>query len=83
MADLVNIDNADITELIAGNLINTGSARFLNPIYAEIAGSNNINNVATRTTINDSDTLLVSNGSALYRITFANLCNAIQTKINS
>ena len=71
-----------MTDFTAGNIISTGAARFLNPIHCELANSKDINNVTSNTTISDSDTIIYSDGTAIKKITFANLCAAIATKLD-
>ena len=88
MADVENLavtnieaDSAHITDLSSGNLIVTGAARFVQPIYADINGSKDINQVSAATSIPDSWTVIVSDGNSIHRITFANLCSAIAAKL--
>ncbi len=88
MADVENLavtnieaDSAHITDLSSGNLIVTGAARFVQPIYADINGSKDINQVSSASSIPDSWTVIVSDGTSIHRITFANLCSAIATKL--
>lgn len=62
-------------------MIVTGAARFVQPIYGSIQGSEDINQVASSSTIPDSYYVIVSDGTRLKRISFANLVNAIIAKI--
>ena len=74
-------DSVQTTELNAGNIMVTGAARFAQPIYAEINGAKDINTVSTATSISDTWTVIVSDGTAIHRISFSDLCAAIADKI--
>jgi len=37
--DLENFDALNVTDLTSGNLINTGSARFINGLYGNVTGN--------------------------------------------
>lgn len=76
-ADSINTD-----ELYTGNVLVTGAARFANGIQGDLKNSKDINAVPASTTINDNWTVLISDGTNIKRITFANLCTAIAAKIN-
>lgn len=78
----LSVDAASITDLNAGNVVVTGAARFLQPIHAEPANGENVHEVATTTTMNDSWCLLVSDGSTLKKVTFANFCAAVKNKLD-
>jgi hypothetical protein len=74
-------DSVNTTELYAKDMVVTGSARFANGIDGEMKNSININTVSSSTTIPDTWTVIVSDGNAVHRITFADLCAAIATKM--
>lgn len=74
-------DSVNTTELYAGDMVVTGSAKFANGIYGEMKNSININTVSSSATIPDTWTVIVSDGNAVHRITFADLCSAIATKM--
>ena len=73
-------DSVNTTELYAGDMVVTGSARFANGIYGEMKNGININTVSSSATIPDTWTIIVSDGNAVHRITFADLCAAIAAK---
>lgn len=89
MADSVNVDNlqansANVTELTAGNMLVTGAARFVNGIYtSEIKNSQDINTVASGTTISDNAYIIISDGTHLSRIKFIDLYTAILAKFDA
>lgn len=80
--DNVIANSVRTTDLQAGNAIFTGAARFANGIYGDVKNSQNINQVQSSTSIADDWTLLISTGTALRRISFADLCNAIAEKVD-
>lgn len=73
-------DSVNTTELYTGNMVVTGAARFVNGIYGEMKNSVDINSVSSSTTIPDTWTVIVSDGTAVHRISFADLCSAIAAK---
>ncbi|MBO6255909.1 MAG: hypothetical protein J6O49_20095 [Bacteroidaceae bacterium] len=73
-------DSVNTTELYAGNMVVTGAARFANGIYGDLKNSVNINTVSSSATIPDTWTVIVSDGTAVHRISFADLCTAIAAK---
>lgn len=84
MADVVvnnlSADSVKTDELYSGNMVVTGAARFVQPIYADIKGSKDINTVSSSATIPDTWTVIVSDGTSIHRISFADLCAAIAAK---
>ena len=62
-------------------MIVTGAARFAQPIYGSIQGSKDINQVASSSTIPDSYYIIISDGTSLKSISFANLINTIISRI--
>lgn len=82
----INVDNLSANsiqtdELYSGNVVVTGAARFVQPIYANIYGSKNINQVTSSSTIPDSCNVIISDGNSLRRILFSDLVSAIATKL--
>mgnify|MGYP006988903332 CR=1 FL=1 len=73
-------DSVDTTELYTGNMVVTGAARFANGIYGDINNSVDINTVSSSASIPDTWTVIVSDGTSIHRISFADLCSAIATK---
>ena len=80
---MVQIDSLDVVDAKVGNVISTGTARFLNPVYAELANSQNINAVTSTNSIASRDTIIISSGNTLKRISFANFCAAVSNAINN
>lgn len=75
-ADSINSD-----ELYTGNMVVTGAARFVQPIYADIKGSKDINTVNTGS-ISNSAYVLFSNGTNLFRVSYSDLINDLSTKVS-
>ena len=73
-------DSVNTTELYAGNMVVTGAARFANGICGDLKNSVDINTVSSSTSIPDTWTVIVSDGTAIHRISFADLCTAIAIK---
>ena len=77
----VAADSVQTEELNSGNLIVRGAARFLNPIHADINGSQDINKVSASTAIADTDYVLVTNGTSLKRVLFTDFVTAVKAKL--
>ena len=78
----ITADQANVTELAAGNAVFTGSTRFVQEINGSLAGSRDINTVTAATTIPDNYYIFMSDGSSVKRILFSDLCTAIFAKIS-
>ena len=74
-------ESIEATEGNIENLVVNGAARFVQPIHAEINGSKDINTVTASTTIPDTYYVMISDGTSLRRITFANFCSAVASKL--
>ena len=77
----VKADSVSTDELNTGNIIVTGAARFLNPIYAEIDGAQDINQVSTGSIANNSY-VMFSNGTNLFRVKYSDLIADLSTKVS-
>lgn len=73
-------DSVKTTELNAGNAIFTGKARFVQPIYADIDGAQDINSVQTGS-ISNSSYVMFSNGTNLFRVLYSDLITDLSSKI--
>ena len=74
-------DSVETAELNSGDLIVRGAARFVNPIYADIQGSQDINRVTSSTAVADTDYVLVTNGTSLKRVLFTDFVAAVRAKL--
>ena len=85
MADVtvekLKADSIQATELNTGNMVVTGAARCVQPIYADIKGSKDINTVNTGS-ISNSAYVLFSNGTNLFRVSYSDLINDLSTKVS-
>ena len=73
-----NIVQADETS--TGNLVVSGKASFLQPIRGSLDGSKNINDVNTGTIAN-TDYVLFSNGTNLYKVQYSDLITDLSSKV--
>lgn len=85
MADVtvnnLQADSIQTTDLNAGNVVVSGKARFVQPLYTPgIEGSQDINQVTTGN-ISDSAYVLFSNGTNLYRVLYSDLIQDLSTKV--
>ena len=78
----VKADSVQTDELTAGNLLVNGAARFLNPIYADLQNSKDINQVSTGT-ISNNAYVLFSNGTNLFKVKYSDLIADLSTKVGS
>ncbi len=78
----VKADSVQTDELTAGNLLVNGAARFLNPIYADLQNSEDINQVSTGT-ISNNAYVLFSNGTNLFKVKYSDLIADLSTKVGS
>lgn len=62
-------------------MVVTGAARFVQPIYADIKGSKDINQVAT-STIPATAYVLFSNGTNLFKVSYSDLVADLSTKVS-
>ena len=62
-------------------MVVTGAARFVQPIYADIKGSKDINSVAT-STIPATAYVLFSNGTNLFKVSYSDLVADLSTKVS-
>lgn len=74
-------DSINATELTAGNMIVTGKARFIQPVYADLENAEDINKVSTQS-ISSTDYILLTNGTSLRKILMSDLINYLSDAIN-
>ena len=81
MADVIinnlSADSIKTDELNTGNMIVSGAARFVQPIYADIKGSKDINQATTASSYTNSDYILITDGSSLRKISVTTFINQI------
>ena len=61
-------------------MVVTGAARFVQPIYGEIQGSKDINSVNT-TTIPNTAYVLFTNGTNLFKVSYADLISDLSEQV--
>ena len=61
-------------------MVVTGAARFVQPIYGEIQGSKDINSVNT-TTIPSTAYVLFTNGTNLFKVSYADLISDLSEQV--
>ena len=81
IVEKLKADSISTTEMSAGNMIVTGAARFIQPIYADIEGSKDINQVNT-TSIPTTAYVLFSNGTNLFKVSYADMVADLSTKVS-
>ena len=80
--DNISANSIQTTELNTGNMIVSGKARFVQPIYADLEATKDINTVTTSTTLTNADFVLVSNGTNLRKIPYEDFCADMATHIS-
>ena len=76
IADSVTADEANL-----GSVVVRGAARFVQPIYTTgIHGSQDVNQVATGSTINNSDYVFISSNGSMKRILYSDFIDDVASK---
>lgn len=79
--DNVKASSVQTDQLTAGDVLVNGAARFLNPIYAELKNSEDINQVSTGS-ISNNAYVLFTNGTNLFKVRYSDLIADLSTKVS-
>lgn len=79
--DNVKASSVQTDQLTAGDMIVNGAARFLNPVYAELKNSMDINQVSSGS-ISNNAYVLFSNGTNLFKVKYSDLIADLSTKVS-
>lgn len=74
-------NSVDTDQMTAGDVLVKGAARFLNPIYAELKNSEDINQVSTGS-ISNNVYVLFTNGTNLFKVRYSDLIADLSTKVS-
>ena len=80
--DILQANSVNTDELSAGNMLVSGAARFVQPIYADINGAHSIHDSTASNSISNSDYIFISSSGSLKKILYSDFVTDISSKIS-